>query len=189
MKKILLLAVFAMSALEPLRAQTTFPALLAQGPAPQHREKLMLFGQFVGDWDFQGIEYHADGTKPTDKGEISFRWVLGGRAVQDVWIEYGRSDAQTKTHGTTVRFYDPAIDAWQVTWSDPPTGSVQGMVGRRVGDEIVMEGKRPNGTAIRWIFSQIQPNSFHWRGEELMGKSWRVTEELSAQRRANAVPR
>jgi len=102
-----------------LSAQTTFPALLADGPAAQYREKLMLFGQFVGNWEFQGVEYHADGSRVTDRGEIDFGWVLEGRAVQDVWIERERSDGKTKTYGTTLRAYDPKMDAWRIVWIDP----------------------------------------------------------------------
>jgi hypothetical protein len=163
-------------------AQTTFPALLASGPAAQYRQKLMLFGQFVGDWEFQGVEYHADGSRVTDRGEIEFGWVLEGRAVQDVWIERERSDGKVKTYGTTLRVYDPKMDTWRIVWIDPPTGSEQLMVARKVGDQIVLEGKDREGIAIRWIFSDIKPDSFHWRGERRFGTSWRVYEECFPHR-------
>jgi hypothetical protein len=165
-----------------LSAQTTFPALLADGPAAQYREKLMLFGQFVGNWEFHGVEYHTDGSRITDKGEIEFGWVLEGRAVQDVWIERERSDGQTKTYGTTLRVYDPKMDAWRIVWIDPPTGSEQLMVARKVGDQIVLEGKGRDGVAIRWIFSEIKPDSFHWRAERLAGASWKIYEECFPHR-------
>ena len=170
-----------------LSAQTTFPALLADGPAAQYREKLMLFGQFVGNWEFQGVEYHADGSRVTDRGEIEFGWVLEGRAVQDVWIERQRSDGKTKTYGTTLRVYDPKMDAWRIVWIDPPTGSEQLMVARKAGDQIVLEGKDSAGVAIRWIFSEIKPDSFHWRGERLVGASWQVYEECFPHRAGNAA--
>jgi hypothetical protein len=169
-------------------AQTTFPALLADGPAAQYRQKLMLFGQFVGDWEFHGVEYHTDGSRVTDQGEIEFGWVLEGRAVQDVWIERERSDGKVKTYGTTLRVYDPKLDAWRIVWIDPPTGSQQTMVGRKVGDQIVLEGKGPDGVAIRWIFSEIKPDSFRWRGERLVGGSWQVYEECFPHR-IKATPR
>jgi hypothetical protein len=181
MKTILVLVLFwSYSGL--LSAQSAFPALLAGGPAAQYREKLMLFGQFVGDWDFDGVEYHDDGSPVTDKGEIEFGWVLEGRAVQDVWIERERSDGQVKTYGTTIRVYDPNMDAWRIIWIDPPTGSVQTLIGHKIGDQIVLEGKDRDGIAIRWIFSDIKPDSFHWRGERLVGGSWRVYEECFPHR-------
>jgi len=46
----------------------------------------MLFGQFIGNWEFRGLEYPINGNRISDKGRIEFAWVLGGRAVQDVWI-------------------------------------------------------------------------------------------------------
>jgi hypothetical protein len=162
--------------------------LLADGPAPEYREKLMLFGQFVGDWEFHGVEYHPDGSRVTDEGEIEFGWVLRGRAVQDVWIERGRSDGQVKTYGTTLRVYDPKLDAWRIIWLDPPTGAQQTMIARQAGDQIVLEGKDRKSIPIRWVFSEIKPNSFHWIGERLVGSSWQVYEECFP-RRVKALPR
>src|SRR5919202_1411929 len=60
--------------------------LAADGPSEDRADKLMLFGQFVGDWDVDFTVYGADGTRQTEKAEWHFGWVLEGRAVQDVWI-------------------------------------------------------------------------------------------------------
>ncbi len=53
-------------------------------------------------------------------GEWHFGWALEGRAVQDVWIvpprgELRRGDAaaNVNSYGTTLRVYDPDIDAWR----------------------------------------------------------------------------
>lgn len=162
--------------------QSTFPALLAKGPDQQYRHQLQLFGQFVGAWTFAGTEYHDNGSRVTDKGEIHCQWVLQGRAIQDVFLETSRSDSDSLLYGTTIRFYDPKIDAWRVTWMNPGAGVVRTFVGRKSGNEIVMEGKAGDGAAIRWIFSDIKPNSFHWHGEKLAGTEWRTYEELDAHR-------
>lgn len=169
-------------------AQTAFPALLANGPAAQYRDKLMLFGQFIGNWEFQGWEYPINGERISDKGRIEFAWVLGGRAVQDVWIEDERSDRKVKTYGTTIRFYDPTTDVWQITWIDPPAGHVQLLTGRKEGDEIVLEGKRSDGVAIKWVFSDIKADSFHWSGHEFVDGRWRLAEECSPHR-VGTIPR
>src|SRR6266511_3189796 len=55
--------------------------------------------------------------------------------------------------------------------------------GRKVADEIIIDGKAADGTPTRWIFSEIKQNSFHWRGEKLVDKTWRIYEELSARRK------
>ena len=61
----------------------------ADGPDPNMREKLMLFGQFVGDWDIVEARYpQPDGTEIKRKGEIHFGWILDGRAIQDVWMTH-----------------------------------------------------------------------------------------------------
>ena len=156
--------------------------LVADKPASEYRDQLMLFGQFVGDWEFDGVAYSPGGVRSTDRGEIHFAWVLQGRAIQDLWIEREISDNRSKVYGSTMRFYDPAIDAWRVTWMEPGYGVVTSLIGRRVGEEIVLEGKDGNGKSIHWIFSQIKPDSFHWRGERLVGDSWQIYEELSARR-------
>ena len=59
------LTLFIVLAFVPALGQTSFPALLAEKPALEHQEKLMLFGQFLGAWKFNGVEYHDDGSHPS----------------------------------------------------------------------------------------------------------------------------
>jgi hypothetical protein len=44
-------------------------ALCAGGPHPEHAEALMLFGQFVGEWDFDWAGYGEREQMLTDAGE------------------------------------------------------------------------------------------------------------------------
>ena len=65
----------------------TIKGLGADGPNIDLKEKMMLFGQFVGDWNIVEARYlQADGTEVKMKGEVHFRWILGGMAIQDVWM-------------------------------------------------------------------------------------------------------
>jgi hypothetical protein len=187
MKTTLLSAFLIVAAGVPLlalspRSQDTLRLLFADEPAPKYKDQLMLFGQFVGDWEFDGVAYDADGKRSTDKGEIHFGWVLQGRAIQDLWIEREVSDNRPKVYGSTMRFYDPTIDAWRITWTEPNFGVVTSLIVRKIGEEIVLEGNDRSGKSIHWIFSQIKPNSFHWRGERMVGDKWQIYEELSARR-------
>ncbi len=162
----------------------------ANGPNPSHKEKLRLFGQFVGDWDIIEDRYwQADGTEIKLKGEVHFGWILGGTAVQDVWSGNQEGSKKITLHGTTVRFYDPKIDAWRSTWLSPIKGLVRTFIGRRVNDEIVLESTTPGGYPEKWIFSQITPQSFRWHSEETHdgGKTWLLTEEM--QIRKTPAPR
>jgi hypothetical protein len=156
----------------------------ADGPDPNLKEKLMLFGQFVGDWDIIEARYtQADGTDVKMKGEVHFGWILGGTAMQDVWIGCQGGSQKVVLFGTTVRFYDPKIDAWRSTWHSPLKGLVQTFIAKKVGDEIVLEGKTAEGYPEKWIFSQITPQSFRWHSEETHGNDiWLLTEEMQVRR-------
>ena len=88
-------------------------ALNSSGPAPDRAAKLGLYGWLIGQWEMDAIVHGDDGTQHKGAGEIHFAWVLEGRAIQDVWILPG------VFYGTTLRIYDPGIDAWHILWSDP----------------------------------------------------------------------
>jgi len=155
--------------------------LAADGPDSGLKEKLMLFGQFVGDWDIVEARYlQADGTWVKMHGEVHFGWILGGSAVQDVWMGRKEGSQKMTLFGTTVRFYDPQIDAWRSTWLSPLKGLVQAFIARKVKDDIVLDLQNTNGYPERWIFSQITPQSFRWHSEEThdQGKTWLTTEEM-----------
>ena len=163
-------------------------ALHATGPIPEHDAKMMLFGQFVGSWEFDWIGYDERGKTRTARGEWHFSWVLEGRAVQDVWIAPARSlRAETGPdkgeYGTTIRFYEPASDTWRVVWVGPVYGNVRVFTAREIGEEIVIEGTNCEGKPLRWIFSQITPNDFHWRSRlERDPGAWVTLEEMDVRR-------
>ena len=171
------------------QTQPEVPGLAASGPDAAFAPKLMLFGQFVGEWKFDYVKFKTDGTKELGKGEWNFGWILEGRAVQDVWMIPGtnkRNKARLNTmeFGTTLRFYDSKIDAWHIAWVGPVSGNLLTFIARRVGDEIILEGKDYSGAPIRWIFSKITQQSFHCRGETFAenGKTWRLQLEMSVRR-------
>ena len=167
-------------------------ALGADGPAPDRADNMDLYGRFVGSWDLDVTQIAADGSERRRKGEWHFGWALEGRAVQDVWIvpprgelRHGDAAANVNSYGTTLRVYDPRIDAWQIQWTDPVTQNFLGMIGREEdGGDIVQLGTRPDGRPIRWKFSQITPNSFRWTGEisDDAGATWRLHVEFAARR-------
>ena len=175
-----------MSAIESTPAWE-IEGLPAGGPDPALREPLMLFGQFVGDWEIlECRNLQDDGSWESGRGAIHWRWILEGRAVQDTWMGYDEEAQRMVPGGTTVRFYDPALDAWHSVWISPLQGAVRRFFGRSIGDEIVLESKDSTigGGPERWIFSEITPTSFRWRGERLREKSgtWELTEEMRVRR-------
>ncbi len=160
--------------------------LVSTGPASAFKDKLMLFGQFVGDWKIDDKFFDFKGNViQNGPGYIHFGWILYGTAIQDVWEDASDHSDHPKDFGTTVRIYDPKNDAWQCIWFDPSNQLIKRVVGRRVGNDIVQETKTVKGDyPERWIFSEITPQSFHWYAEESHdgGKTWIRTEDVHAQR-------
>lgn len=87
-------------------------------------------------------------------------------------------------YGTTLRVWDPSLQAWHVTWTNPVSGLRDELIARREGNDIVQIGAHANGTPIRWIFTEITADSFHWTGEALNpdGKTWKLEGEFYAKR-------
>ena len=137
-----------------------------------------LYGWLIGDWTMDAVVYGDDGTRHEGTGEIHFGWVLEGRAIQDVWILPG------VFYGTTLRVYDPAIDAWHILWSDPLKQFYARQIGRARGEDIVQEGRNDAGEAIRWSFTGITPDGFRWLGERSSdgGATWQLQAEFRARR-------
>jgi hypothetical protein len=167
-----------------------FHSLVAAGRSPEIPEANDVYGWLVGSWDLDVYRYGVNVEAKHIKGEIHFAWVMEGRAIQDVWIMPRRSDRTAETskmlnmYGTTLRVWDASIPAWRVTWINPVTGGRDELIGRRDGRDIVQIGTHANGTPIRWMFTEITPDSFRWTGEvlETDGKTWRLEGEFRARR-------
>lgn len=161
-------------------------ALHVPGPEPERAGDLRLFGQFVGSWS---IEWSAPGAEPAT-GELHFGWVLGGRAVQDIWIVPGRGRRGEGRpprgfHGSTIRFYDAALGAWRSTWIEPVNGRVRRFIGRPHDGGILLVSDEDD-PQLRWRFRDITPDSFRWTSESSDdgGATWRHDEEMLATRTA-----
>jgi hypothetical protein len=173
--------------------QRTFAeGLTAPGPAAEHREALMLYGQFVGDWATETTEFGADGSTHTSKWDVRFDWVLEGRAIQDLWITPPRAGngavswhQNGNRYSTTFRVYDPKIDAWHILWINPPSGMILRQLGRKLGDAIVQLGELDQqGRLSRWVYRDITSDRFRWCNESSCdhGATWRLTQEMLARR-------
>lgn len=167
-------------------------ALGAPGRSPEIPESADVYGWLCGSWDldvlrYRGVDVSASGLK----GEVHAGRVLEGRAVQDVWIMPRRedraadSDDEMNMYGTTLRSWDPAIQAWRIAWTNPVRGHREEQVGRWAGRDILQEGRRADATRTRWTFTEITSDSFHWRGEALYPdqQEWTLEAEFLAKRR------
>ncbi len=164
--------------------------LHAEGPHPSYRDKLKLFGQFVGVWDLDVLFYDEEGKVVyRQPGEWSFTYVLDGRAIQDVLVYPNQEDGLQNSPGrrrigTTLRFYDPRLDTWQMIWLGAVSGTIVVRTGKQVRDEIWIEGLDSNGSLTRSMFTEIAPDQFHWKDVlSHGGGSWRMEQEMLARRR------
>ncbi|HVV78630.1 MAG TPA: hypothetical protein VHD59_03315 [Pseudolabrys sp.] len=144
-------------------------------PAADRAKQLELYGWLIGDWTMTAVMH--EGAAHNGRGEIHFGWVLEGRAIQDVWNLYDIF------YGTTLRVYDPSLDAWHIFWSDPVRQYYARQLGRKQGNDIVQVGKAGELTA-RWTFTDIAPDSFRWLGERSAddGKTWMLDSDYRATR-------
>jgi hypothetical protein len=164
-------------------------ALAAAGPSPEIPEEMDLYGWLIGSWELEVVGYDDEGNVIHSTGESHVARVLEGRAVQDVFINPRRSERGPDSpkfanwFGTTIRIYDPFLQAWRVNWFNPHDGIRAELIGRRRGSQIVQKGRFPDGTPIRWTFSEIANDSFRWRGERLEpDKTWRLQVEFRGRR-------
>lgn len=168
-------------------------ALAAQERAPEIPEVHDIYACLLGSWTAEVRDYLDDGRVLTNRGEWHFGRVLEGRAVQDVWIVPPREARHAgaprlgNRYGTSLRVFDPSSGCWRLTWINPAGGAHDELIGERRGGELVHEGRRPDGEAIRWRFTAITADSFHWLGEACRAErdGWRLEAEFLARRRGD----
>ena len=185
MHRIVFGAVLFWIILAPCARAGELPGLLAHGSATTDAADLSDFGRLVGSWDLDVAYHHDDGRIEHRPGEWHFAWILGGRAIQDVWRVPGAGPGDPpRGYGTTIRAWDPELEAWRVTWISGLGGGTTSFIASAVGGEIVMESQGED-EIFRWIFSDITPDSFHWRalGSPDGGRTWVVAQEMVARRR------
>ena len=160
-------------------------ALEADGPHPSLGEQARAFDRFVGTWTVDFTHFTLDGSV-LDRypGRVLFGWILNGRAMQDVWIGEPIDGQTEASMGTSIRFFDTGAGVWRVVWISPEDNVVTMVQGGIVGDRIVLDGVNPDGSLRRWSFTEIQADSFVWRGErsEDGGATWRRNAEYLMSR-------
>jgi hypothetical protein len=177
----------------PSSIASSFARVLhADGPDPEREAELALYSWLIGHWEMDVTAIPEGGSTHAGGGEIHAGWILQGRAIQDVWMIPRLSERRSgieplrgagNWYGTTLRIYDPNLDAWRILWNDPATNFFTQQTGRARGRDIVQEGPDPRGGSMRWTFSEIEPASFHWTAERRPnGGAWRKEVDIRARR-------
>jgi hypothetical protein len=185
-----------LAASDPASAQVSDPetqphaliaTLLAARPHPALSRDARLFDPFVGVWDCEFSFRSTDGTARRLSGEVTFGWIIDGRAIQDTWITYPKGGTGERNIGTSIRFFDDSAKTWRVVFVSPQFRALTTLEGGMEGDRIVLRGRDTDGALLRWSFNDIRPDSFLWRGEISRdgGRTWHLEEEHRMTRRVS----
>lgn len=162
-------------------------SLIARDSHPDIPAEQRIFAPFIGDWDLV-VKWFDEAGKLTreERGEWHFSWILEGRGIQDVWIVPPRSERARSgdlyEYGTSLRFFDDKLGAWQSTWIGPMHRVVRTFIARRIGDAVVLETTEGEVPRMRWSFADVRGDSFIWRNEIWADTGWRVQQTFDAQR-------
>ena len=134
-----------------------------------------LLDQMIGDWDVDYAIYDEHGNIKHFLGTASYRTILDGAAIQEIWTsDYHGNKAQP--YGTTLEFYDGKRQRWTAMWIYPGQGSYYSVSGGEVDGRIVLTGNDQEGVLQRWSSQDFQRDSFTGRFEVSKdgGKTWRL---------------
>lgn len=154
-------------------------SLAADGPAPEIASELALFGRFVGEWAVRNALYSESAETWFESNLVwTFGWIIGGRGIQDVLV-----DAAGSALGTTVRTWDSRI-GWRVVWFCPRADEHVVLTARESENRVELAGVQADGRRVRWIFSDIAPDSFTWDGwcSNDDGSTWWHEQHMDARR-------
>lgn len=130
-----------------------------------------LYDWLIGSWNIRVVDCEDNGSSRNSIGECHFGWVPKVRAIQDVFIvpsrdkRSGSLPAEGNRYGTSVRVFDPRMDAGHITWINPVHQVHNHLTDHKVGNEIIQEGTDEDGSLMRWSFVDITSSSFRWTGE------------------------
>jgi hypothetical protein len=163
-------------------------ALISEKPDNDLQEKLSLFGQFIGEWDFEGVYGKDTPDEWRVPGEWLFSWILDGTAIQDVFICPSRKERETNSHpngeyGTTVRFYNSSKNTWDICYGG--YGFLHVLEAKQTDNQIIVKNKDESDGLNEWVFSDITSDTFHWQNRTSYdnGVNWSVNFELFARRK------
>ena len=133
------------------------------------------FGTLIGEWDFKWHDNIGTIHESINEGKWTFSRILEGRAIQDTFIT-SKKNPQTneieREYGTTIRIYNPSKKNWDVFYGC--TGEAVQLVAEKEDDQIILTCVTPIGFLMKWIFFDIEKDTFKWKNIQSKdgGKSW-----------------
>lgn len=142
---------------------------------PSGRPEQKLLNQMIGSWDVDYAIYDDQGHVKHNLGTATYRWILEGAAIQEVWTSNYRG-RQAQPYGTTLEFFDAARNRWTAIWIYPEKGMYYSVSGGEAEGHIVLSGMDQDGLLQRWSNGEFRANSFVGRFDVSRdgGKTWRL---------------
>lgn len=172
------LLVSMLSGANPAMASVAHPFLGANAAKSEQtytRPDMKLLDHMIGDWDVDYAIYDEHGNVKHYLGTASYRWILDGAAIQEIWTSdyHGR---KAQPYGMTVEFYDAKRKHWTAIWIFPEKGMHYSISGGEVNGRIVLTGNDQQGVLQRWSTGDFRDGSFTGRFEVSKdgGNTWRL---------------
>lgn len=166
-------------------------ALTALNPSSHIPPQDNWFAPLIGHWDFEWIDKKGD-MECKVPGEWIFSWIIEGCAIQDVFICPSRPNRQgdmfkNAAYGTTLCWYNAQEHCWEAVYADKESYTT--LKAQKDKSDIVLTCTNCEGYQMKWIFSDITSDNFHWRNiiSNDNGENWTVAGQLFASRRRWAI--
>lgn len=133
------------------------------------------FGPFIGSWSFKWHDNIGTEFESVNEGNWTFSRILEGRAVQDTFVTSKKNPetgALEREYGTTIRIYNPLRKNWDVFYGC--TGEAVQLIANKENDQIVLTCVTPVGFQMKWIFYDIEKDTFKWKNIRSVdnGNTW-----------------
>jgi hypothetical protein len=187
--------IYPESEIQTIKKKTENPqdfasVLISSERSPDIDSSSDIYAPMLGSWKLKVVDHSEDGSSSTYSGNWIFSRVLEGRAIQDIFVCPGFSDRfagmlkMKNRYGTTMRMFDLQTHQWHIDWFNPVSGRHDHLTARVEGDRIIHECPEKDGLEMKWVFENIEKNSFHWSGYESgdEGKTWKLSSEFFASR-------
>ena len=175
-----------------VRNSGTADALHSDGPAADRADKMALYGGLIGDWEMDcGLPpgrrrdpqgpgrnpFRLGPAGPRHPGRLAFSRSRPGRP---------RRSVEKPMYGTTLRVYDPGIDAWHILWSDPVRQFYTRQIGRARDSDIVQPARMTPATLCAGASPRSRPIRSAGLGERSRddGKTWHLQADFRARRKS-----
>lgn len=132
------------------------------------------FGQLVGKWDVISSDSISSGGWHESKATWTFRYILDGFAVQDVWHEKAVDKTNNTINldrdfkGTNIRVYDPIRGDWQCAWIENGANTLVAKFTANGTSTGSIEMVTPDSSGLI-TFYNIGKDHFDWKYEALGG--------------------